>query len=122
MSSDLFNLSEKRVLITGASKGMGKAMANALMSYGAHVVISSRKKDQLEACAEELKQSTSNNKVYPFAFNMSNEDDLNNLTDFAFDRLGFIDVIVGNAGVNPYYGPIGKISTDAYQKIMNTND
>ena len=121
MSSDLFNLSEKRVLITGASKGMGKAMANALMSYGAHVVISSRKRDQLEACAEELKQSTSNNKVYPFAFNMSNEDDLNNLTDFAFDRLGFIDVIVGNAGVNPYYGPIGKISTDAYQKIMNTN-
>ena len=54
MSSDLFNLSEKRVLITGASKGMGKAMANALMSYGAHVVISSRKKDQLEACAEAV--------------------------------------------------------------------
>ena len=58
MSIDLFNLSEKRVLVTGASKGMGKAMANALMGYGAHVVISSRKQDQLEACAEELKEST----------------------------------------------------------------
>ena len=60
MSNDLFNLSNKRVLITGASKGMGKAMATALMGYGAHVVISSRKQDQIEACAEELKVSTGN--------------------------------------------------------------
>ena len=121
MSIDLFNLSEKKVLVTGASKGMGKAMANALMGYGAHVVISSRKQDQLEACAKELKEVTGNSKVYPFAFNMSNENDLNSLTDFAFDRLGHIDVIVGNAGVNPYYGSIEKIPADAYQKIMNTN-
>ena len=121
MSNDLFNLSNKRVLITGASKGMGKAMATALMDYGAHVVISSRKQDQLEACAEELKVSTGNDKVYPYAFNMSNENEMSSLTDFAFDRLGYIDVIVGNAGVNPYYGSIEEISSDAYQKIMNTN-
>ena len=121
MSNDLFNLSNKRVLITGASKGMGKAMAFALMNYGAHVVISSRKQDQLEACAEELKESTGNDKVYPYAFNMSNENELSSLTDFAFDRLGYIDVIVGNAAVNPHYGSIEEISSDAYQKIMNTN-
>ena len=121
MSNDLFNLSNKRVLITGASKGMGKAMATALMGYGAHVVISSRKQDQLEACAEELKVSTGNDKVYPYAFNMSNENEMSSLTDFAFDRLGYIDVIVGNAGVNPYYGSIEEISSEAYQKIMNTN-
>ena len=121
MSIDLFNLSEKRVLITGASKGMGKAMANALMGYGAHVVISSRKQEQLEACSQELKESTGNDKVYPYAFNMSNENEMSSLTDFAFDRLGYIDVIVGNAGVNPYYGSIEEISSEAYQKIMNTN-
>jgi len=121
MCNDLFNLSNKRVLITGASKGMGKAMATALMGYGAHVVISSRKQDQLEACAEELKVSTGNDKVYPYAFNMSNENEMSSLTDFAFDRLGYIDVIVGNAGVNPYYGSIEEISSEAYQKIMNTN-
>ena len=121
MSNDLFNLSNKRVLITGASKGMGKAMATALLGYGAHVVISSRKQDQLEACAEELKVSTGNDKVYPYAFNMSNENEMSSLTDFAFDRLGYIDVIVGNAGVNPYYGSIEEISSEAYQKIMNTN-
>ena len=121
MSNDLFNLSNKRVLITGASKGMGKAMATALMGYGAHVVISSRKQEQLEACAEELKVSTGNDKVYPYAFNMSNENEMSSLTDFAFDRLGYIDVIVGNAGVNPYYGSIEEISSEAYQKIMNTN-
>ena len=121
MRNELFNLSDKRVLITGASKGMGKAMATALLGYGAHVVISSRKQDQLEACAEELKVSTGNDKVYPYAFNMSNENEMSSLTDFAFDRLGYIDVIVGNAGVNPYYGSIEEISSEAYQKIMNTN-
>ena len=46
---------------------------------------------------------------------------MSSLTDFAFDRLGYIDVIVGNAGVNPYYGSIEEISSEAYQKIMNTN-
>ncbi len=120
MRNELFNLSDKRVLITGASKGMGKAMATALLGYGAHVVISSRKQEQLEACAQELKESTGNDKVYPYAFNMSNENEMSSLTDFAFDRLGYIDVIVGNAGVNPYYGSIEEISSDAYQKIMNT--
>ena len=52
---------------------------------------------------------------------MSNENEMSSLTDFAFDRLGYIDVIVGNAGVNPYYGSIEEISSEAYQKIMNTN-
>mgnify|MGYP001211278142 FL=1 len=121
MNKSIFSLVEKKVLITGASKGMGKAMAEALLTFGAQVVISSRKEDNLRDCADELADLTGNKSVFPIACNMGDEKQINKLLEKSSEKMGSIDVLVGNAGVNPYYGSIENISSEAYNKIMSTN-
>ena len=121
MNKSIFSLVEKKVLITGASKGMGKAMAEALLTFGAQVVISSRKEDNLRDCADELAELTGNKFVFPIACNMGDEKQINKLLEKSSEKMGSIDVLVGNAGVNPYYGSIENISSEAYNKIMSTN-
>ena len=121
MNKNIFSLVEKKVLITGASKGMGKAMAEALLDFGAQVVISSRKEDSLKDCADELAELTGNKSVFPIACNMSDENQIDRLLRKTFEKMGSIDVLVGNAGVNPFYGSIEKIPSESYNKIMSTN-
>lgn len=121
----LFDLSGKVALLTGASKGMGKAMATALAEHGAKVMISSRKLDQCQAVADEINAalglSGSDKRAYAMACNAGYKEQLQALVDATRTQLGPIDIVVGNAGINPFYGSMTKIPDDAYDKIMATN-
>jgi len=117
----LFDLTGKVALLTGASKGMGKAMATALAEHGAQVMISSRKLDACQRVADEINAACGQVRAHAFACNAGYKDQLQALVDATHARLGPIDILVGNAGVNPYYGRQIDISDEAYDKTLATN-
>ncbi len=119
--SDMFNLEGKVALLTGASKGMGKAMAEGLAEHGARVVISSRKLDQCEAVAAEINAAHGAGTATPIACNIGYKEQLQALVDQTHAQVGTIDILVGNAGVNPFYGPMSEIPDAAFDKIMGSN-
>ena len=102
VSTDLFNLSGKTALLTGASKGMGQAMAEGLADHGARVVISSRKLDQCQAVADNINEKLGPDTAVAIACNVGYKEQLQALVDATHERLGPIDVLVHNAGVNPF--------------------
>ncbi|KAJ01770.1 SDR family NAD(P)-dependent oxidoreductase [Sulfitobacter mediterraneus] len=118
--SDLFDLTGKVALLTGASKGMGLAMATALADHGATVVISARKQDQLDEAAAGI-NARGKGKAIGLACNVGYKEQLQALVDQTHEQAGKIDVVIGNAGVNPYYGKTSQIPDDAYDKTMNAN-
>jgi NAD(P)-dependent dehydrogenase (short-subunit alcohol dehydrogenase family) len=115
----MFNLSGKIAIITGASKGIGKAIAFALGQNGARVVISSRDQESLDMVAKEFKDVGID--VLPIAAHVGRQNDLVNLVAKSVETFGGIDIIVNNAAVNPHYGPLEDIDDKAYQKIMDVN-
>jgi NAD(P)-dependent dehydrogenase (short-subunit alcohol dehydrogenase family) len=119
--SKLFNLENKNVLLTGASKGMGLAMAQGLVNHGANVVISSRKLDQCEKAAKTINDSIDQEKAFAYSCNTSSKDELNALVDFSMSKLGSITTLVCNAGVNSFFGSMSEIDDESYDKTMNTN-
>jgi len=121
VTTELFDLTGKVALLTGASKGMGRAMAEGLAEHGARVMLSSRKLDQCQAAADEINERCGERRAFAHACNAGYKDQLQALVDATHRELGPIDILVGNAGVNPFYGPMSKIPDDAYDKIMSTN-
>lgn len=119
--SPLFDLSGKTAVLTGASKGMGLAMATALAEHGAKVVISARNQEQLETAAQTINSLCGKNMAIPIEANAGQREAIENLVETARSRAGSIDIVIGNAGVNPYFGPTSEISDAAYQKTMTTN-
>ena len=119
--SKLFNLENKNVLLTGASKGMGLAMAQGLVNHGANVVISSRKLDQCEKAAKTINDYIDQEKAFAYSCNTSSKDELNALVDFSMSKLGSITTLVCNAGVNSFFGSMSEIDDESYDKTMNTN-
>jgi len=119
--SKLFDLHNKNVLLTGASKGMGLAMAQGLVNHGANVVISSRKLDQCQKAVESVNDSIGQEKAFAFSCNASSKDELNALVDFSMSKLGSITTLVCNAGVNSFFGSMSEIDDESYDKTMNTN-
>jgi len=120
-TNTLFDLVGKVALLTGSSKGMGRAMAEGLAEHGARVVISSRKLDQCEATAEEINVRYGAGSAVAIACNAGRKDELQRLVDTTRERLGTIDISIGNAGVNPFYGSITDIPDDAFDKTLSTN-
>lgn len=121
MQTELFDLTGKVALLTGASKGMGRAMAEGLAMHGAQVVISSRKLEQCEETAMEINERCGAERATAIACNAGYREQLESLVEETRSRVGPIDVLVANAGVNPFYGPMSEIPDEAYDKIMNTN-
>lgn len=118
---NLFDLSGKTALLTGASKGMGLAMATALARHGATVVISARKQERLDEAAGEINAAVGAERAIPVACNVGHKDQLQALVETTREKAGPIDIVVGNAGVNPYYGPTSEIPDEAYEKTMAAN-
>ena len=121
VATELFDLSGRIALLTGASKGMGKAMAKGLAEHGARVVSSSRKLDQCKVVADEITKQLGPDTAIAIACNIGYKDQLQALVDETRERLGPIDVLVHNAGVNPFYGSMADIPDDAFDKIMASN-
>ena len=117
----LFDLTGKVALLTGASKGMGYAMAEGLAEHGARVVVSSRKLDQCEAACERINAKCGDGSAVPVACNIGYKEQLEALVAETRQRLGPVDILVANAGVNPFYGPMADIPDSAFDKIMNSN-
>ena len=121
VSTDLFDLSGKVALLTGASKGMGEAMAEGLAEHGAKVVISSRKLDQCQEAADRINAKCGTGAAIAIACNIGYKDQLQSLVDETRAQLGPIDILVANAGVNPFYGSMSEIPDEAFDKIMGSN-
>lgn len=116
----MFDLTGKVALLTGASKGMGLAMARGLAQHGATVVISARKQDQLDAAAADI-NAMGQGRAIGAACNVGYKDQLAALVEKTRAEAGPIDIVIGNAGVNPYYGKTSQIPDDAYEKTMKAN-
>ena len=115
----MFDLTGKVALVTGATKGIGRAIAFAMAEAGAQVVVSSRDEARCRDTARAINQAGGEAGGYPC--NISHLDQLQGLVDHAVARYGRIDCLVCNAAVNPHYGPMATIPEDAYDKIMATN-
>jgi len=120
-TAELFDLTGKIALLTGSSKGMGEAMALGLAEAGAKVVISSRKLDQCEAAAAKINASCGEGSAIALACNIGYKEQLQKLVDDTHAQLGNIDILICNAGINPYYGPMSDIPDSAFDKIMASN-
>ncbi len=121
VSTALFDLTGQVALLTGASKGMGEAMAMGLAEHGSKVVVSSRKLDQCEITAAKINEQVGEERAIAIACNIGYKDQLQALVDETRDRLGPIDTLVANAGVNPFYGSMSDIPDEAFDKIMGSN-
>lgn len=115
----LFDLSGKVALVTGSTKGIGKAMAEGLAAHGATVVISSRNQDACEAVAAEFGER--GYKAIPIACNVSHREQLEALVAKTRESCGQIDTLICNAGVNPFHGSSLDIPDAAFEKIMRVN-
>ena len=117
----LFDLTGKVALITGSSRGIGKATAFELAEHGARVVISSRKQEACDAVAAEINAQYGEGTAIAVAANISDKAGLQHLVDATRAAFGPIDVLVCNAASNPYYGPQGGIADDQFRKILDNN-
>src|SRR5262245_59106501 len=98
--------SARTVLVTGASRGIGKATALAFAAQGCNVVLNSRRQEALDAVADELRAAYPDAGVLPFAAHVAHSDEASACVDAAMARFGRVDVLVNNAGTNPYFGPL----------------
>ena len=117
----LFDLSGKVAIITGSSRGIGKAIAEALADQGAKVVISSRNQDACDPVAADLNAKHGEGRAIAVAASISSKDALQNLVDRTKAAFGQVDILVCNAASNPYYGPMAGISDDQFRKILDNN-
>jgi NAD(P)-dependent dehydrogenase (short-subunit alcohol dehydrogenase family) len=115
----LFDLTGKVAVVTGSTKGIGRAIAERMAEHGARVVISSRKGDVCETVAQGIRDKGGEAIAIPC--HVAHKDQLQALVDGTVSHWGGIDIVVGNAGVNPYFGPAAGMSDEAYDRVMNAN-
>lgn len=117
----LFDLTGKVALVTGSTKGIGKAIAERLAEHGAKVVVSSRKADACQQVADGINAARGTTQAVPIACNINYKDHLQVLVDETHSKLGPIDILVCNAAINPAYGSMSEIKDDAFDKILGAN-
>ncbi len=119
-AGSLFDLSGRVALVTGASRGIGSAIAEILAEHGAQVVLSSRKQADLDTEAERI------NALYPeravaIAAHAGKPDDLDRLVQQVMERFSRIDILINNAATNPYFGPVLGAELSAWDKTFEVN-
>lgn len=116
---DLFRLDNKIALVSGASRGIGEAIAHGVAEQGAHVIVSSRKQDACEAVAQAIRDN--GGEATAIACHAGDLEAIDGMfTDIA-DRFGGIDILVNCGGTNPYFGPVAETPMAAFDKTVEVN-
>jgi NAD(P)-dependent dehydrogenase (short-subunit alcohol dehydrogenase family) len=121
MTSNLFDLKGKVAVITGSSRGIGKAIAQQMAAHGAKVVISSRKQAACDEVAGEINTEFGANTAIAKAASLSSKDDLAHLVEHTKTHFGQIDILVCNAATNPHFGPMSTVTDEQFQKTLMNN-
>jgi NAD(P)-dependent dehydrogenase (short-subunit alcohol dehydrogenase family) len=119
MSASLFSLQDKVAVVTGASRGIGEAIAVRLAEHGAAVVLAARKPEALQAVAARIEAA--GGRAMAVAAHTGKADDVTRLIAEAVARFGKVDVLVNNAAANPYFGPMLDIEDAAFDKTFEVN-
>jgi NAD(P)-dependent dehydrogenase (short-subunit alcohol dehydrogenase family) len=117
----LFSLAGKHAIVTGSTRGIGKAIAHRLAEHGANVVISSRKPESCVEVSREINALVGREATVSIAANIGIKAELQKLAEESYRQFGKIDILVCNAASNPYFGPMSGINDDQFQKILNNN-
>jgi NAD(P)-dependent dehydrogenase (short-subunit alcohol dehydrogenase family) len=117
---DLFDLGGKVAVVTGGSRGLGKAMSVAFAERGASVVIASRKVEACERVAAEITDATGR-EALGVGFHAARWEDCDRLAETAYERFGKVDVLVNNAGMSPVYPSLSQVSEDLFDKVLGVN-
>lgn len=118
---NLFDLTGKVAIVTGSSRGIGKAIAHRLAEHGANVVVSSRKADGCEAAVAEINAAVGRKATIAIPCNIAVKEALQALVNRTNAAFGRIDIVVCNAASNPYFGPMGGMADDQFTKILQNN-
>jgi len=119
MGSELFDLSDKVAIITGASRGIGLAIAEAFSDAKAKVVLSSRKQEDLDEAAEKI--NSTGGEALAVAAHTGDAEAIAHLLEKTRDTFGGVDILVNNAGTNPHFGPILTAEESHWDKIIDVN-
>jgi NAD(P)-dependent dehydrogenase (short-subunit alcohol dehydrogenase family) len=115
----IYDMSGKSVLITGGSRGLGRAMALGFAAQGADVAIVSRK---IESCIETAKEIEALGvKAFPYAAHMADWTQVGEMADAVYKEFGKVDVLINNAGMSPLYDSLSEMSEELFDKIMGVN-
>ncbi len=114
-----FDFTGSVVLVTGGSRGLGRAMVLAFAERGADVVITSRKGDSCESLAEEVRAM--GREALPYACHIGHWEEIDGLVEAAYDRFGKIDTLVNNAGMSPLYPRLSEVTEDLFDKVVGVN-
>ncbi|MEQ9434477.1 SDR family oxidoreductase [Hyphomonas sp.] len=117
----LFDLSGKSAIITGSSRGIGRAIAEAMADQGAKVTISSRKPGPCQEVAAGINDKHGDGTAIAVPANISSKDELQAMVDATNKAFGKVDVVVCNAAANPYYGPMEGITDEQFEKVLQNN-
>ena len=116
-----FDLTGKSAIITGSSRGIGKAIAEAMADQGARVTISSRKPGPCQDVAKAINDKHGEERAIAITANISSKEELQRLVDETNKAFGKIDIVVCNAASNPYFGPMSGIEDEQFEKILKNN-
>ena len=119
MLTNPFDLTDRVAIITGASRGIGFAIAEAFALAGAKVALASRKQDALDQAAEKIESQ--GGEAFPFAAHTGDSESVNNLVAATIEHYGGVDILVNNAATNPHFGPLLTSEESHWDKILDVN-
>src|SRR5262245_41875791 len=117
---DIFDLTGKVALVTGATRGLGRAMAEGLAAAGAAVAVNSRKREACEAAAKQIAEKTGR-ETMAAPCHVSEWDATAKMVEAVYERFGRIDVLVNNAGINPTPKPVAEMTQEYWDKLQAVN-